>query len=108
MRNPPKIKIELIDIEGSEDDPVDLIMREIDESDDSEDYEEGTPRGIPMFTEASEIISRVHSFISHEQETLGEELDKIISEIKNSTENNILKNLRRCFETIDDSIVWAN
>ncbi len=104
MRNPPKIKIELIDTEESDDDPVNLIMKDMDESsEDTEDYGEG----IPMFTEASEIISRVHSFISHEQETLDEELDKIISEFENSTENDILKNLRRCFRTIDDSITWA-
>jgi hypothetical protein len=112
MRNPPKIKIKLIDMEESDDDPVDLIMRDLDESEDSEDYSEdygeGTSRGIPMFTEAGEIIGRVLAFIAHEQETLDEELDKIISELENSTENDILKYLRRCFETIDDSIVWAN
>ncbi len=112
MRNPPKIKIELIDIEESDDDPVDLIMRDLDESEDSEDYSEdygeGTSRGIPMFTEASEIIGRVLAFIALEQETLDEELDKIISELEDSTENDILKYLRRCFEVVDNSIVWAN
>jgi hypothetical protein len=112
MRNPPKTKIELINIEESDDDPIDLIMRSLDESEDSEDYDEdygeGTSRGIPMFTEASEIIGRVHSFIAHEQETLDEELDKIISELENSTESEILKYLRRCFEVVGNSIVWAN
>jgi hypothetical protein len=111
MRNPPKTKIELIDLEESDDDPVDLIMKSLD-SEDSEDYDEdygeGTSRGIPMFTEASEIISKAHSFIAHEQETLDEKLDKIISEFENSTENDILKYLRKCFEIIDDSIMWAN
>jgi hypothetical protein len=112
MRNPPKTKIELIDLEESDDDPIDLIMRSLDESEDSEDYDEdygeGTSRGIPMFTEASEIISRAHSFIAHEQETLDEKLDEIISESESSTENDMLEHLRRCFEIIDDSIVWAN
>jgi hypothetical protein len=104
MRNPPVIKIELIDAEESDDDPVNLIMRNLDESsEDSEDYGEG----IPMFTEASTIIDRVHSYISLEQETLDEELDKIISEFERSTENDILKSLRRCFRTIDSSITWA-
>jgi len=112
MRNPPKIKIELIDIEDSDDDPVDLIMRSLDESEDSEDYSEdygeGTSRGIPMFTEASEIIGRVLAFIVHEQETLDEELDKIISNLENSEESEILKYLRRCFKVVDNSIRWAN
>jgi len=111
MRNPPKIKIELIDLEESDDDPIDLIMRSLD-SEDSEDYdeeyEEGTSRGIPMFTEASTLISRVLDFIVHEQETLDEELDKIISKLENSEESGILKNLRRCFEVVDNSIRWAN
>jgi hypothetical protein len=116
MRNPPKIKIELIDLEESDDDPVDLIMRSLDSEDsdedydnyDDHDYEEGTSRGIPMFTEASEIISRAHSFIAHEQETLDEKLDEIISEFGNSTEDDILKYLRKCFKIIDDLIRWAN
>jgi len=103
MRNPPKIKIELIDIEESEDDPINLLMREMDESEDSEDYGEG----IPLYDDASEIIGRAHSFISHEQETLDEKLDKMISEIEYSTENDILEDLRRCFRTMDDSILCA-
>jgi hypothetical protein len=103
MRNPPKIKIELIDIEESEDDPINLLMREMDESEDSEDYGEG----IPLYDDASEIIGRAHSFISHEQETLDEKLDKMISEIEYSTENDILEDLRRCFRTMDDSILYA-
>jgi len=112
MRNPPKTKIELIDLEESDEDPIDLVMKCLDESSDSEDYDEdygeGTSRGIPMFTEASEIISRAHSFIAHEQETLDEKLDEIIYEFENSTENDMLRYLRNCFEIIDDSIMWAN
>ncbi len=112
MRNPPKTKIELIDIEESDDDPINLIMRCLDESEDSEDYDEdygeGTSRGIPMFTEASEIISRVHSFIAHEQETLDEELDKITSNFENSEEGEKLKHLKRCFKVVDNLIMWAN
>jgi len=113
MRNPPKTKIELIDLEESDEDPFDLVMKCLDESSDSdgcdEDYGEGTSRRIPMFTEeASEIISRAHSFIAHEQETLDEKLDEIIYEFENSTENDMLRYLRKCFKIIDDSIKWAN
>jgi len=113
MRNPPKIKVELIDLEESDDDPIDLIMKSLDSEDSDSydedyDYGEGTSRGIPMFTEASEIISRAHSFIAHEQETLDEKLDEIISGFENSTEDDILRYLRKCFKIIDDSIRWAN
>jgi len=113
MRNPPKIKVELIDLEESDDDPIDLIMKSLDSEDSDSydedyDYGEGTSRGIPMFTEASEIISRAHSFIAHEQETLDEKLDEIISEFENSSEDDILRYLRKCFKIIDDSIRWAN
>jgi len=113
MRNPPKTKVELINLEESDEDPIDLVMKCLDESSDSEDcdedYGEGTSRGIPMFTEeASEIISRAHSFIAHEQETLDEKLDEIIYEFEGSTENDVLQYLRKCFEIIDDSITWAN
>jgi hypothetical protein len=113
MRNPPKTKVELINLEESDEDPIDLVMKCLDESSDSEDcdedYGEGTSRGIPMFTEeASEIISRAHSFIAHEQETLDEKLDEIIYEFENSTENDMLRYLRKCFKIIDDSILWAN
>ena len=103
MKNPPEIKIELVEIEESEDDPVDLIMKESNESEDSEDYGEG----IPMFDDASEIIGRAHSFISHEQETLDEKLDDIISKIDSSIEDTILENLKRCFRAIDDTFIWA-
>jgi hypothetical protein len=116
MKNPPKTKIELINLEESDEDPFDLVMKSLDSEDsdsydedyDVEDYGEGTSRGIPMFTEASEIISRAHSFIAHEQETLDEKLDEIIYEFEGSTENDMLQYLRKCFEIIDDSITWAN
>jgi hypothetical protein len=116
MKNPPKTKIELINLEVSDEDPFDLVMKSLDSEDsdsydedyDVEDYGEGTSRGIPMFTEASEIISRAHSFIAHEQETLDEKLDEIIYEFEGSTEYDMLQYLRKCFEIIDDSITWAN
>jgi len=118
MKNPPKTKIELISLEESDEDPFDLAMKCLDESSDSEDYDvedyyedygEGTSRGIPMFTEeASEIISRAHSFIAHEQETLDEKLDEIIYEFEGSTEYDMSQYLRKCFDIIDDSITWAN
>jgi hypothetical protein len=116
MKNPPKTKIELINLEVSDEDPFDLVMKSLDSEDsdsydedyDVEDYGEGTSRGIPMFTEASEIISRAHSFIAHELETLDEKLDEIIYEFEGSTEYDMLQYLRKCFEIIDDSITWAN
>jgi hypothetical protein len=118
MKNPPKTKIELINLEESNEDPFDLAMKCLDENIDSEedydenyveDYGEGTSREIPMFTEeASEIISRAHSFIAHEQETLDEKLDEIIYESESSTETDMVRYLRKCFKIIDDSILWAN
>jgi hypothetical protein len=116
MKNPPKTKIELINLEESNEDPFDLVMKSLDSEDsdsydedyDVEDYGEGTSRGIPMFTEASEIISRAHSFIAHEQETLDGKLDEIIYEFEGSSENAMLQYLRKCFEIIDDLIKWAN
>jgi len=116
MKNPPKTKIELINLEESDENPFDLVMKSLDSEDsdsydedyDVRDYGEGTSRGIPMFTEASEIISRAHSFIAHEQETLDEKLDEIIYEFEGITENDMLQYLRKCFEIIDDSITWAN
>ncbi len=38
MKNPPKTKIELINLEESDEDPFDLAMKCLDESSDSEDY----------------------------------------------------------------------
>jgi hypothetical protein len=116
MKNPPKTKIELINLEVSDEDPFDLVMKSLDSEDsdsydedyDVEDYGEGTSRGIPMFTEASEIISRAHSFIAHELETLDEKLDEIIYEFEGSTEYDMSQYLRKCFDIIDDSITWAN
>jgi hypothetical protein len=116
MKNPPKTKIEMINLEVSDEDPFDLVMKSLDSEDsdsydedyDVEDYGEGTSRGIPMFTEASEIISRAHSFIAHELETLDEKLDEIIYEFEGSTEYDMLQYLRKCFDIIDDSITWAN
>ncbi len=60
-----------------------------------------------MFTEASEIISRTHSFIAHEQETLDEKLDEIIYEFEGSTENDVLQYLGKCFEIIDEAAKLA-
>ena len=116
MKNPPKTKIEMINLEVSDEDPFDLVMKSLDSEDsdsydedyDVEDYGEGTSRGIPMFTEASEIISRAHSFIAHELETLDEKLDEIIYEFEGSTEYDMSQYLRKCFDIIDDSITWAN
>ena len=58
MKNPPKTKIELINLEESDEDPFDLVMRSLDSEDSDSydedyDYGEGTSRGVPMFTEAS-------------------------------------------------------
>jgi hypothetical protein len=116
MKNPPKTKIEMINLEVSDEDPFDLVMKSLDSEDsdsydedyDVEDYGEGTSRGIPMYTEASEIISRAHSFIAHELETLDEKLDEIIYEFEGSTEYDMSQYLRKCFDIIDDSITWAN
>ena len=46
MKNPPKTKIELINLEESDEDPIDLVMKCLDESSDSEDYDEDYGEGI--------------------------------------------------------------
>jgi hypothetical protein len=58
--------------------------------------------------DSSEVRCRFHDFMSHEQEILDRILVEMISEIENSVENTIISQLRRCFECIDDIMIYAN
>jgi hypothetical protein len=58
--------------------------------------------------DSSEVKTRCHDFIAHEQEILDRKLVEMISEIENSSENTIISQLKRCFECIDDIMVYAN
>jgi len=57
---------------------------------------------------SSEVKSRYRDFILHELEVLDRILSGMISDIENSPENTILSELRRCFESIDDIMIYAN
>ena len=104
MKDPPVINLEIIDLEQSEEDPIDLLNREMEESGDS-DKEGGESH---WSDDSSEIKCRGHAFIAHEQETLDEILGEIISEIDTISENSIIEKLRRSFRCIDDMILYAN
>ena len=56
----------------------------------------------------SEFKSRYHNFISHELEILDRILSEMILDVENDPENTILSELRRCFECIDDIMIYAN
>jgi hypothetical protein len=58
--------------------------------------------------DSSEVKSRCHDFIAHELEILDGILSEMISDIENSPENTILSELRRCFKSIDDIMIYAN
>jgi len=58
--------------------------------------------------DSSEVRCRFHDFMSHEQEILDRILTEMISEIENSVENTIVSQLKRCFECIDDMMIYAN
>jgi hypothetical protein len=58
--------------------------------------------------DSNEMKCRCHDFVAHEQEILDRILVEMISEIENSSENTIVSQLKRCFECIDDIMVYAN
>jgi hypothetical protein len=58
--------------------------------------------------DSSEVRCRSHDFILHELEILDRVLIEMVAEIENNPENTILLKLRRCFECIDDIIIYAN
>jgi hypothetical protein len=58
--------------------------------------------------DSSEVRCRFHDFMSHKQEILDRILVEMISEIENSVENTIASQLKRCFECIDDMMIYAN
>jgi hypothetical protein len=77
---------------------------EMEESEDSDASEVSSH----WSDDSSEVRCRSHDFIVHELEILDRILTEMISEIENSPENTVLSRLRRCFECIDDMMIYAN
>ena len=58
--------------------------------------------------DSSEVRCRFHDFMSHEIEILNQILVDMISAVENTSENTIISQLERCFECIDNMMVYAN
>jgi len=92
------MELELTRMEQSDDDLTDSSDREDSNMGISETHWPSDP---------SEIKSRVHAYIAHEQEILVELLSGLESEIQTSSENIIVERIKRCFKCIDDMIEYA-
>jgi DNA replication protein DnaD len=58
--------------------------------------------------DSNEVKRRFHDFMSHEIEILDQILVEMISVVENTSENTIISQLERCFECIDNMMVYAN
>jgi len=58
--------------------------------------------------EASEVRCRFHDFMSREMEILDQILVEMISVVENTSENAIISQLERCFECIDNMMIYAD
>ena len=58
--------------------------------------------------DSSEVRRRFHDLMSHEIEVLNQILVEMISVVENISENTIISQLKRCFECIDDMMIYAN
>jgi DNA replication protein DnaD len=58
--------------------------------------------------DSNEVRRRFHDFMSHEIEILDQILVEMISAVENTSENTIISQLERCFECIDNMMVYAN
>jgi DNA replication protein DnaD len=58
--------------------------------------------------DSNEVKRRFHDFMSHEIEILDQILVEMISAVENTSENTIISQLERCFECIDNMMVYAN
>jgi hypothetical protein len=58
--------------------------------------------------DSSEVRRRFHDSMSHEMEILDQILVEMISVAENISENTIISQLKRCFECINDMIIYAN
>ena len=56
--------------------------------------------------EASEVRRRFHDSMSHEMEILDQILVEMISAVENTSENTIISQLERCFECIDNIMIY--
>lgn len=56
----------------------------------------------------NEVRRRFHDSMSHEIEILDQKLVETISIIENIPENTIISQLKKCFEHVDNMIVYAN
>jgi hypothetical protein len=92
------MELELTRMEQSDDDLTDPS--------DSEDSDMGIGE-THWPSDPSEIKCRLHAYIAHEQETLAELLSELESEVQTSSENIIVKRIKRCFRCIDDMIEYA-
>jgi DNA replication protein DnaD len=58
--------------------------------------------------DSDEVKRRFHDFMSHEIEILDQILVEMISAIENTSENIIISQLEKCFECIDNMMIYAN
>jgi hypothetical protein len=58
--------------------------------------------------DSNEVKRRFHDFMSHEIEILNQILVDMISAVENTSENTIISQLERCFECIDNMMIYAN
>ena len=58
--------------------------------------------------DSNEVKHRFHDFMSSEIESLDQILAEMISAVENTSENTIISQLERCFECIDNMMVYAN
>ena len=62
----------------------------------------------PRSNDSNGVRRRFHDFMSHEIEILDQILVEMISAVENTSENTIISQLERCFECIDNMMVYAN
>jgi len=76
----------------------------MEENEDLEASEVGSHRS----DDSNEVKRRFHDFMSHETEILDQTLVEMISAVENTSENTIISQLERCFECIDNMMIYAN
>jgi len=58
--------------------------------------------------DSNKVKHRFHDFMSHEIEILDQILVEMISVVENTSENTIISQLERCFECIDNMMIYAD
>jgi len=92
------MELELTRMEQSDDDLTDPS--------DSEDSNMGMSE-THWPNDPSEVKSRLHAYIAHEQEILAELLSELESEVQTNSENISVERIKRCFRCIDDIICFV-